>query len=338
MSTLHARYPILVSPEAYVEMLFGYRLPLDAILVEDDIVRVAKAIIDSTLSGERVELGDGREWVLGFYAALAAAGASGSLRLKRRVVDELASVLAERLSQEDLRVLMSIARRLGLPVEGSRLEIPWIYSERGTVIPRVLVASIPVHSYLSLAKSLEGPEWRLTNSFLLAGRVYLDRARLEGLTVAAMKARMEEYANMLADYARGTALEELGRAAASRLDEGVQYGRFNPSNAPECVKRLEARVASGEASLEEFYTLVAFLANVGAGEDYLADILYSTGAFSRPVAAIAARAILEEARRFRPLKCSVLAEKGICDCEKDLLHDYYSRLRAGSRARGKSRR
>jgi len=174
-------------------------------------------------------------------------GASGSLRLRRRLVDAVAYEAREALREEDLDGLFRVASALGLPLAREKLAIPWLYGKRG-VVPRLLVASVPLASYLGLTKLVEaGDELRLANSFLLRGRVYLDRPRLEGLLAAGVRARAAQLMEAYAEDAQGSRLAELGRRAAMLLEQGVPSQGYDPSLAPECIRRIEARVASGEA-------------------------------------------------------------------------------------------
>jgi len=334
--SLARKYPFLVDAARFIKSELGYELPLlEVIAGDEDILGAAARLLEAAARGKPLP-GFERPWVnvLAYHAALAAAGASGSLRLKRRLVDAIAFEVREALRGEDLEGLFRVASALGLPLSREKLAIPWLYGKKG-LVPRILVASVPLAPYLGLIKLVEASdELRLVNSFLLGGRVYLDRPRLEGLLVAGARARAFELMEAYAEDVQASRLVELGRRAAMLLEQGVPSQGYDPSLAPECIRRIEARVASGEASDEELYVLVTFLAAVGAEPDYLADIIYSSGTASRPLASIIAESLILEAKRFRPYRCEVLREKRICECSEDLTREYFSRLRA--RARGRS--
>ncbi len=336
--TLYYRYPVLADPGLFVERELGYRLPLSKVFTEQEILEAARAYLEAALQG-RDPPEPRSEWeaVLGFHASLAVVGASKSLRLSRVFNDYYESVFAERLRGEDLQTLFRIARALSLNLERASLEIPWAVTQRGRLVPKILVASLPLHEYLGLAVRLEGPLWRLSNSFLLHGRVYLDRQRLDGLLAAAMRARMEELeAGYSEDFSGVEQLAAEAEKARARLEAPARPG-FSEAAMPDCVKALLSRLAGGEElSPIEFYTLATFLANTGAPPEILADALHAGGWASRPVAEVMARVVLEEAAGYRPPKCRVLREAGVCECEDDLLASYFRR-RAGSRGRGKGR-
>ncbi len=329
------RYPGLADLASYIEAELGYRLPIERVLEDEDIVSRAREILEAAVrSGELPPSRDPWVDVVGFHAALAAAGLSRSLRLQARLATIASQAAAEALRGEKLSVLFTIARRLGVQVEEARFEIPWLYSRSKGVLPRLMIARVRLPQYLRLSSSLEGAKWRLSNSMVLDGYVYLDRSRLEGLVAQAYKARLERLMRAYADSIESRRLEDLGSRMASELDrERPPAGSFDPSAFPECIRRIEARIAGGEFTREEFYTLVTFLAGVGAPPSYLADVIYASGAASRPVASIMAEALIAEARGYRPLKCEVLRRLGVCECEKDLLAEYFSRVRAGSRRR-----
>ena len=335
--TLYYEYPILVDPAVFVERELGYRLPLARVFAEKEVLEAARSYVKAALSGGDPPRPQG-EWeaVLGFHAALAIIGLAGSLRLTRIFNDYYEAVFAEKLREEELGTLFRIAGALGLGIEKANLEIPWALTQRGRVVPKILVASIGLPDYLRLAVRIEGSLWRLTNSFLLGGRVYLDRQRLDGLLAAAMRVRMEELERRYSDEFEGhEALVAEASGARGRINSSGKPG-YAEAAVPKCVKELLSRLTGGE-ELEPlaFYALVTFLANIGAPSEILADALYAGGWTSRPVAEVMARVIMEEAASYRPPRCRVLREAGICDCEEDLLASYFAALRAGSRGRGK---
>jgi len=336
--SLARKYPFLVDAARFIKSELGYELPpLEVIAGDEGILGAAASLLEAAVKGKPLPSFESL-WVhvLAYHAAIAAAAASGSLRLKRRLVDAIAYEARASLREEDLEGLFRVAAALDLPLAREKLAIPWLYGKKG-VIPRILVASVPLTPYLRLIKLVEArDELRLVNSFLLKGKVYLDVPRLEGLLTAGVRARVTRLIDAYAEEAQNTRLAELGRRAAMLLEQGVPSQGYDPSLAPECIRRIEAKAAAGEASDEEFYVLVTFLAAVGAEPEHLADIIHSSGAASRPIASIMAEALLAEAKRFRPYRCEVLREKGVCECSQDLTREYFSRLRA--RARGRDER
>lgn len=333
----HAKYPFTVRLEDYARKE-DYHGPVEELLESDEALELAEKRLDQALTQEKNRSNEsiGRtawEEVLSFHAALATAAKSGSLRLLRRLSKFEAERARMLLDGETAEGLITLAKRLGLRASYSQespLTINWLYSGRRGVLPRMLHYSMPVSDYLQVASRLEDPYWRLVNSLLLGGRVYMDAPTFKELLAARVMLHVEDLAE---DYAELELprLSELGRRMASRLEWGV-LGEFDPDRIPGCIGEILER-ARVHASItpEEFYTIATFLANTNAPREYVEETLYSIGFRPRSVATILAEAILDVGRKYKPYTCKVLLEKNLCrECRgRGPLAIYWSAIRRG---------
>jgi len=324
-----AKYPYTVALKSYAERELGYYGPVEELLSDEDAARLAMKRLEAALSRDGLPDSIGEttwEEVLSFHAALAAVALSGSLRLLHRFALAEAERARRLLRGEDERGLLRLARALGLKAREDNVSINWLYSQRRGVIPRILQFSLGLANYLRVAASLEDSRWRLSNSFLLGGRVYLDREGFEDLISARVADRIAELADEYKEL-EITRLRELGQRFASSLDYEAP-GVFDPSLFPECIVEAVEEARRGNLSPDRLYMIATFLANINAPVDYLEDLLYASGAVSRAEARVIAEVLLSEARRYRPYKCEAALEKGVCSkCRGSVLAEYWKAIR-----------
>ncbi len=329
----YAKYPFTTSLESYAKRELGYYGSIEELLSDEEARRLAQARLEASLSQDGLPSMIGStEWeeVLSFHAALAATALSGSLRLLRRLADAEAYRVKRLLSKEDMKSLLRLSRILGLNASLENLVINWLYSKRRkNVLPRLLQFSIPLPSYLRTASRLEDRKWRLTNSFLLSGKVYMDRESFEDFICASISERIADLAENYRDL-EIPMLRDLGTRIASRLDSYYGPGPFDPSKLPACIKEIISSAREGDLNSEKLYMLVTFLARINAPTEYLEEIIYSTGMVPRAVARVMAESLLEEAKQFRPYKCEVAVSKGVCsECKDNILTEYWRAIRRG---------
>jgi len=324
-----AKYPYTVALKSYAERELGYYGPVEELLSDEDAIRLARKRLEAALSKDGLPNSTGEttwEEVLSFHAALAAVALSGSLRLLRRFAWAEAERTRRLLRGEDEKGLLRLARALGLEAKMENVSINWLYSRRRGVIPRILQFSLSLPNYLSVAAGLEDSRWRLSNSLLLGGRVYLDREGFEELISARVAGRIVELADEYREL-EVKRLKELGQRFASSLDYGSP-GIFDPSLFPGCIAEAIEGARRGDLSPGRLYMIATFLANINAPVDYLEDLLYASGTVSRAEARVIAEILLSEAKRYRPYKCEAALERGVCSkCEGNVLAEYWKAIR-----------
>ncbi len=302
-----AKYPFAVDLRSYARLEADYYGPIEALLGDEESLELARAWLEASVKGGDAGGATAWETVLGFHAAAAAVAKSGSPRLARRFSEYVARRTLGFLDSEARETLLWLASRIGVEAQASGVEIPWLYNPRSGVIPRVLQYSVGLPSYLSIASGLEGAEWRLANSFLRGGRVYMDKRGFTLFLSAAVRAYVEAIIREYSDI-EAPGLEELGKKYSRMID----LDEYDPSLAPDCIREIIEAVREGRATDEALYTLVTFLANARAPPEYLEEILASTHILTPAQASMAARILLEEAARYRPLNCKALLESNTC--------------------------
>ena len=329
-----AKYPF-ITDLSKADMEDKYRFPIETLLEEDDSVRLARERLDYIIKKNIAPLAQAEaSWdnILAFHATLAAAAKSGSLRLLYKVADAEAKRVRLLLQHEGIDWLVRIAKAMGIDAAKEELDIPWLVDSRGQIVIRRLVVSVPASTYLKVASSLGDPRWRLVNSFLLGGRVYLGKSMFEELLSFNARSLILSLAEKYRDLELPK-LESLGREFASRLDrERVEEG-YDPSRVPACVQESLSRIAGGKAGPLDLYLAATFLANVGAPVEVLAEAIFSGGYADAFLARIIAEVFMEEARAYTPPRCKVLLEAGVCkECRgTGPLSEYYSRRRRRGR-------
>jgi len=336
-----AKYPFMISLEKAAELELDYLGPVELLLEEDEAVARARERLEIILrEGKAPESQGETTWdnILAFHAALAAAAKSGSLRLLYKLVEAEIERIQKFLTpgergEFEWSEFNWLAKRLGIRVLEEARGIPWLVGKRSRreVVYKYLIAAVPVDIYLDVAKHARGSEWRLTNSFLLEGLVYLDYILANEFILQYIRKIIlqlaEKYREL--DLPR---LEALGREYAAKLDYAQELG-FDEASIPACIAEVLGRLRRGEAGPLDLYVAATFLANVGAPPEVLAEALFQGGYASAPVAGLAAEVLLEEARSYTPLRCDVLRGEGICrECGGEgPLNEYYQRRRRARR-------
>ncbi len=326
-----AKYPYTVNLETYARREVDYYGTLEELLSDEEAINLGLKRLENVLSGEdlRDRIGSSAwEEVLSFHTAVAIVAQARSLRLLHRLSQAEAKRARNLLRDEDTRGLLRLARSLGIDAENEQVSINWIYSKKKGVIPKILQYSVSLAHYLRTASRLEGSKWRLSNSFILSGRVFLDKEVFEELLTARVEERIVELAGYYADL-NLPKLREIGLKMATRLDQ-LPYGKFDPSKLPACIREIVESIRKGELIPEPLYMIATFLANVNAPPEYLGEILYSSGKISHALASIMAEALLSEAKGFRPYRCEVALEKGLCsECKGNVISEYWKAMRRG---------
>jgi len=340
-----AKYPFMISLEKAAELELDYLGPIEVLLEEDEAVARARERLETILREGRAPQSQGETtWdnIIAFHAALAAAAKSGSLRLLYTVVEAEVGRVQKFLTpgergEFEWGEFNWLAKRLGIQVLKEAREIPWLVGKRsrGKVVYKYLIAAVPVDVYLDVVKHARGGEWRLTNSFLLDGLVYLDYILASEFILQYVRKIILQLAEKYQELELPR-LEALGQEYASKLDYALEPG-FDEASIPACIAEVLGRLRRGEAGPLDLYVAATFLANVGAPPEVLAQALYQGGYASVPVARLAAEVLMEEARRYTPLRCEVLRGEGVCrECAGEgPLNEYYQRRRQARRPRSR---
>ena len=331
--------PQLVDPLEYLRRALGVGDPLRLLAGDEEYRGYALERLRARMTGKPWKpLATGEDEVASLLLALYAAARAGRLALAR-LVEEEAMDVARKASGDgavDERLAREIASLIGFKPVEARLMVPWV-EIRGRVEPRVFRYSVSVYDALRLA----GDRLDLVHSMVKKGRIYTDASGLLELAVEAIKYRLLETGERLAEV-EVEGLEELveeARRLAEQAPAGPR-GHARPVREayPECVRRLIAKAESGRLTSREFYTLATFLAYTRDVET-MARVLEALGV-AGGVAGAVAEVILEEASLWKPYNCEALGRMGVCECRGDLISEYnmlIRRVQGGRRAGGRTR-
>jgi len=333
-----AKFPFTVSIESAARRELDYYGPIEALLEEEDAVSLARERLAHALKEGEAPASQGEtawENILAFHAALAAAAKSGSLRLLHRLIEAEARRVQKFLESRDKAEFEWLARKLGVEILREGLSIPWLVGPGREVVYKYLIAAVPASTYLGVIGPYREPRWKLTNSYLLGGVVYLDYVGARDFIVLYSKNLMRSLAEKYRDLELPR-LEELGREFARRLDYDSAAGEGpRVEDLPACVAEALRAVQKGRAGPLHLYLVATFLANTGGSPEMLAEALYQGGYADPQVATILAEILLQQARAYTPPRCEVLLEAGVCsECPGEgPLNEYYRSRRRGRRRR-----
>ncbi len=336
--------PQLVDPIEYLQKALGVSDPLRLLAGDEEYKRHALERLRARITGKQwKQLATGEDEVASLLLALYAAARAGRIALSR-LIEEEAMEVARKASRDgavDEQLVKEIAVIIGFKPVESRLAVPWVEVKPGRIEPRLFTYSVSVYDALRLA----GDRLDLVHSMVKNGRVYIDASGLLDLAVEAVKYRLGETAQRIAE-AEVEGLEDLVEEA-KRLAEQAPTGRHEQARPvrpvreayPDCIGRIISKAESGEVSSEEFYLLATFLAYTRDTES-MARVLEALGV-GRGVAGTVAEVILEEASLWKPYNCDALRRMGICECTGDPISEYHNlirRVQGERRAGGRTRR
>jgi len=324
MEQRHARYPVL---DAAREAVATADPDLEAIASEDAVVDRAVARIEATVErgtvGEphrrsRVELFSypiARVLVslvddpalVRAYAAAEAATAVQRLR-EDAAGDRLRSASGEPLTVDQVLAAVDLDAAIS-PVTGSQ--------HRNSGLPDQF--RITVSAYLQHAP--DGDDWRLVARDLDDGWITIDRDECFDLLQTAIQDQVAADLPLAVPEPVTEALDDAVDRVESALGAIPIPGGIDavvPEAFPDCIDALLDRVADGEQlSHHAAFTLVGFLAAIGAGEETIVDRCTRNGAMDPEVV----RRRLERVRDpeaadpivFAPPSCATMAANGLVD-------------------------
>lgn len=312
----YKRFPFLADPKDYAVRLLMKASAMEEIAEDEKILSLAREKLSAYASGAPPPLGaTEEEEVLSYWLALIAVRAGGSVRLLQRALRHEVTRLSEIVSKSDLDGLVGLARAMGIRCERKSIRIPWIM-KAGKVIERELEVAVKAADYIRLTAGTKEKRLKLSNSFLLGGHVYLDRAGLALLlSEAAPRIILERLRSI--EPPESPAFEELVRYARS-LE--ARLGGIREEAFPKCIWDILSKAKVSELDDEEVFVLLSFLSSIGAPEAFVEEVLREAG-IAEAEAPIVARALLS-ARGFTPYKCEQLRARGICGCDEDLVKAY----------------
>jgi DNA primase large subunit len=316
------KYPYLVDPWSYASSKLGFERAFEIIAGDEHVVKLALKRVNLALEGGLPDeiSASTEEEVFSFWLSLLSLKVASSVYLLNRIVDAEVERAARFLEGEE--DLISVARALGIRVEGKSISFPWVVV-KGKVTYRVLDIAVPVGDFLRYASSSRLEELRLVNNFVKGGYVFLERRRLVKLLVEASRRFILESLRVV--EAPETPVFERLVEEVKEL-EVMEASGLREELLPECIKQIISRSLARKLSDEEVYVLLSFLSSVGAPREYVSSLIARMGLADEGKAVVIAES-LAKIKGYTPFKCEELKAKGICDCDEDLVKEYISRVR-----------
>ncbi|PSQ15364.1 hypothetical protein BRD02_06920 [Halobacteriales archaeon QS_8_69_73] len=323
MERLHARYPFL---EASREAVEAADVDLAALVaaggpaVERGSERVRRALLEGTTDSEEPRAYSDRAELLSYpvarvlvslldvpgavekYAAAEAATA------RERFVEDFEADIELRSAGDDRLDLRRLLADFGL---GGGVEA----AGEGRF-------DVSVTTYLRLAASLDGDEWRLAARPLADGTVPVVRPELYTMLREAVRRRVAEGLPLSVPEAVADPLEtELGavRRSVADLDPPTSFDVAAPGQFPPCMRALLGRIRNGKTLSEHSrFALVSFLAATGLDPEEVTALCDVSGAAADAVETQVERLADDDGTVAAPPSCAAMVEYGDCVDSDDL--------------------
>jgi DNA primase large subunit len=190
--------------------------------------------------------------------------------------------------------------------------------------------------YLRNAAHLHDKKWKLTNSILSHGNIFLNKKDVTRLLEEEVRRRIEKRLDvklpkyppelaLIADKVKKLAVEKIGEMENEELPKAVVKSAFPP-----CIVGLIVGASSTHhLSHVERFTLVSFLINIGMSSEAVTELFKTFSDYNERLTRYQVEHIAGErgsATRYTPPQCSVLLTHGVCKKRDDLCRRIYHPL------------
>jgi DNA primase large subunit len=196
--------------------------------------------------------------------------------------------------------------------------------------------SVSFADYLRNSAHLHDKKWKLINSILSQGCVYLNKKDVVRLLEEEIRRRIEkrldvklqkcpEELGFIADRIKKLAHEVIGELEAEELPKAVVQGAYPP-----CIQALLAGAKSTHhLSHIERFTLTSFLVNIGMTSEAINELFKTFSDYNEKLTLYQIEHIAGErgsATRYIPPQCSLLQTHGVCRNQDELCRRVYHPL------------
>jgi DNA primase large subunit len=333
-----AKYPFLKETAEYIKPL---ELQIDDLtsIGMDQILkraeeRVNEALINRSITRntKKIDLE-----ILSFPVALLIVIATENSFIKKRYALAEAKQASSDLLNEQKDKILKVARdfdwKIKLTVKES-CESP-------------LEFTVDFTDYLRNSAHLHDKKWKLTNSILSHGSVYLNKKDVTRLLEEEIRRRVEKRLDvklekcpselaLVAGRVKKLASEVIGEMETEELPKVVVQTAFPP-----CITALlEAASSKHHLSHIERFTLTSFLVNIGMASEKVNELFKNFSDYNERLTLYQIEHIAGErgsATRYIPPQCSVLQTHGVCKNRDDLCRRIYHPLAYYKRKQGLAR-
>ncbi len=320
-----AKYPFLKETAEYIK-------PLD--LQIDDLVsmgtelvkraeeRVDQALIDRriTRNSKRIDIE-----IPSFPLALLIVIATENSFIKKRYALAEAKQSSIDLVLEQKEKILKIAR-----------DFDWKINLAKESADSPLDFSISFTDYLRNSAHLHDKKWKLTNSILSHGCVYLNKKDVVRLLEEEIRRRVEKRLNvklpkvpeelgLIAERVKKLGSEVIGAMETDEIPKIVVQSAYPP-----CIMNLmETAKSNHHLSHIERFTLTSFLVNIGMTSENVNELFKTFSDYNEKLTRYQIEHIAGErgsATRYTPPQCSLLQTHGVCKNRDDLCRRIYHPL------------
>ena len=326
-----AKYPFLKETARYISPL---ELQIDdltsagmAFVLKRAEERVTLAITSLRVRDLDKNIKDMDTEILSFPVALLLVTATDNSLIKKRYALAEAKQASVELTNEPKEKILKIAHdfnwKLTLtPIENSDISSEYI---------------LHFTDYLKNMSHLHDRKWKLTNSILANGCIYLNkqdivrllqeeiRKRIEKRLESAKLDRYPAEITMIAEKLKALAAERIGQTETTEFPKVIVQEAFPP-----CINALYADAASSHhLSHIGRFTLTSFLVNIGMSAESVNELFKSFSDYNERLTRYQIEHIAGErgsGTRYTPPQCSVLQTHGVCKNRDDLCRRIYHPL------------
>jgi DNA primase large subunit len=196
--------------------------------------------------------------------------------------------------------------------------------------------TIKFTDYLRNAAHLHDKKWKLTNSILSHGNIYLNKKDVVRLLQEEVRRRVEKRLDVklpkyppelivAAERVKKLASEVIGQMETDELPKVVVQTAFPP-----CINAIyQAASTSHHLSHMERFTLTSFLVNIGMPPEKISELYKTFSDYNERLTLYQIEHIAGErgsGTHYIPPQCSVLQTHGVCKNRDDLCRQIYHPL------------
>ncbi|MGD0202396.1 MAG: DNA primase large subunit PriL [Candidatus Bathyarchaeia archaeon] len=322
-----AKYPFLKETAEYIKPLDLQIGDLTSIgmdqLLKRAEERVNEAIINRIVNRnlKKIDLE-----ILSFPVALLIVITTENSFIKKRYALAEAKQASSDLAKEPKERILKIARDFDWKIKLSP-------KEDGD---SPLEFTIKFTDYLRNAAHFHDKKWKLTNSILSHGNIFLNRKDVVRLLEEEVRRRIEKRLDVklpkyppelivVAERVKKLASEVIGQMEIDELPKVVVQTAFPP-----CINALyEAASSSHHLSHIGRFTLTSFLVNIGMSSEKVNELFKGFSDYNERLTLYQIEHIAGErgsGTRYTPPQCSVLQTHGVCKNKDDLCRRIYHPL------------
>jgi DNA primase large subunit len=191
--------------------------------------------------------------------------------------------------------------------------------------------------YLRNAAHLHDKKWKLINSILSSGNIYLNKKDVVRLLEEEIRKRIEKRLEVklpkyppeltvTAERIKKLTAETIGQEETNSLPKTVVQSAYPP-----CISALiEGASSTHHLSHIERFTLVSFLVNIGMSSEAVTDLFKTFSDYNERLTRYQVEHIAGErgsGTRYTPPQCSVLQTHSVCKNRDDLCRRIYHPLK-----------